>query len=205
MKRFIKSAAVFAICGLLVCGAAFADSSWKLAGTWNYSSTVPSQAVTLSGDTVYYSSSETGTIDLNMTAQSDGEYFNSYTCTYKGTNTVRSQYGTDSKDYSGGPYTQALEATKYTPGNETTFTQTIQIRGYNVNEKLVLKQVEENKLTGKVYLTLEGQTISGDVTATRNSGGSSGSGGGGCNAGATAAMLMFCVAPMVLRKKHKSK
>lgn len=165
-KLVLVFVALFCVC--VCCSSAFAaQTDWKLDGTWDYTSSIPAQQVVIDGGVVNYSSSETGIIALNM-AEIDGqEFFNSYICAGRGISTVESVYGTDSRKYGGEPYVKSLDLLPYTPGDTYSFTTQISIRGYSVTQILMLKQTAENKMEGTVALTLQGQTVTGNVVATK--------------------------------------
>ncbi len=166
MKKVVL--AVLAVCLFMFCGCAFAaQGDWKADGTWDYESVISPQSVVIDGGEVWYSATEEGIIALNM-AETDGqEFFSSYICAGRGISTVESIYGTDSRKYGGEPYVKNLDNIKYVPGDTYSFTTQISIRGYVVTQILMLKQTAENKMEGTVTLTMQGQTITGEVVATK--------------------------------------
>lgn len=167
MKK-VFSVVLAVVCMLTFCGGAFAaQSDWKADGTWDYKSVILPQSVVIDGGEVWYSASEEGIIALNM-AEIDGqEFFSSYICAGRGISTVESVYGTESRKYGGEPYIKDLNNLPYVPGDTYSFTTQISIRGYNVTQILMLKQTAENKMEGTVTLTMQGQTITGEVVATK--------------------------------------
>ena len=165
-KLVLVVVALFCVC--VCCGSAFAtQTNWKLDGTWDYKSDIPLQQAVIDGGEVWYSATEEGIIALNMTELGGQEYFSSYICAGRGVSTVKSIYGTDSRKYGGEPYVKNLDVLPYVPGDTYSFTTQISIRGYTATQILMLKQTAENKMTGTVTLTLQGQTVTGNVTATK--------------------------------------
>ena len=141
-----------------------ADSSWKLAGTWEFTSNIPEQPFTYLGAQYTYSSQESGTVVLNMTEIDGQEWTKSYIYFGHGTN----HYDGDSNEYVVGPAEQvASPSAVYIPGTPVEVNTTISIRGVAVNETISFTQTDENTLSGTVTLELGGQQITGTFSATR--------------------------------------
>ena len=189
-----KVLAAIAALLVLAASASFADSGWKLAGTWNYTLSIPS--ATVNGYPA--SLTETGTMTMHMTESGGKEYFSTYDQSWNGTLTVSSQVQT----YSGSVAGKTFNPTVYEPGTAYVTDSTQTISGNTVTAKYTLTQVEENKVTGTAVVHYGGQTASGTITATRPSSDSGDGGGGGCSAGFAAAALLALV-PLVSARKRR--
>lgn len=183
---------LFVLVSLLFVAPAFADSSWKLAGTWNYTANVPSTTLN-TGDIV--SATERGTITAIMTEKDGAEYFDSYVIQGKGTATLNGK----SYPYEYPASTVALKQDKYTPGNTIKYNDTTNINGIVAKTQYVFTQTGENTISGTITMTWNGNTATGTISATRPTGGDSG-GGGGCNAG-LAGFALLALVPMIFRRK----
>ena len=201
MKKFSFIALLGIVFSVALYGAACAaDTSWKLAGTWNYTCTIKEQDVTIQEKTFKFSGSEAGTLNVTMQdgEEANREYFKEILLNCKGTAIVDgTSYPYEVKDY-----TQNFESGQlYTPGNEISYHYRFEVNGVEYHERVKCTQIEENKITGTITLEDENsvEICKGEISATRNSSSGSSS-GGGCNAGFGALALLLAV-PMFRRKK----
>jgi|GEM_PF-3814469 len=193
MNRKVLAVLAAVLLAATACTACFADDSWKLAGTWNYTLNIPS--ATINGSPA--SLTETGVMTMHMTENGGKEYFSTYDQSWNGTLTVNGQAQT----YSGSMAGKTLNPALYNPGSAYVSSNTQTISGVTVTSKYTLTQVEENKVTGTAVLTYGGETATGTVTATRPAADGGDSGGGGCSAG-FAAIALLALVPLVLRRKQ---
>ena len=193
MNRKVLAVLAAVLLTAAACAACFADSSWKLAGAWNYTLSIPSAAI----NGYPASLTETGVMTMHMTESGDKEYFSTYDQNWNGTLTVNGQGQT----YSGSVAGKTLNPALYNPGSAYVSGNTQTISGTTVKSKYTLTQVEENKVTGTAVLTYGGETATGTITATRPSQDGGDSGGGGCSAG-FAAIALLALVPLVLRRKQ---
>jgi len=174
--------------------------NWKLAGTWDYMKTVPKQTLEIGGQTVEISAEEAGvrSVTTQSGALAGKEYFDKVSISYTATYTINGEKigpisGKDEYDKGKGDV--------YNVGDVFIFEGKGKIGEIPCLSRQESYQVEENKIIGKIYISFDnGATWKevGSAESTRSASSSS----GGCNAGATAAMLLFCAVPAILRKKH---
>jgi len=166
--------------------------TWKVAGKWNYTTTIPE--ISVPGYT--YSAKGTGTIDIRMkSGDIEGrEYFDSYDIKYKETYKFNGEEDTDEGEAKGVDFSYLGLSGLYNIGARVN----IEYQEELCKMRIECYQVDENKMEGIIYIIIEGQDPMKARTfeATRDTGSSS-----GCNAGATAAMLIFCAVPMIFRRK----
>jgi len=168
--------------------------TWKLVGKWNYTSKINGTCPTI-GDV---SAIETGTMDMKMKSGdiAGKEYFDTLDVKYKATYNIGGTEETKEDEVKGIDISQAG---LYNVGGLIYNEYKNTYGKVEHTQRIEFYQVEENKMTGKVYMIIGDQkTEIGTFEATRNT--DSGS-SGGCNAGATAAMLLFCAVPMLFRRK----
>lgn len=163
-KSFFFAVVLALVCCFGICGQCSAAPNWKVAGTWEFTSNIPEQAINVFGQDYTYSSKESGTVVINMTEDATGtEYGGSYIYFSYGTNHLNG----DSNEYVIGPEETAITPNPYVPGAPVTFIASIPIRGQLVTEELTFTQDAENHLTGTVTLTLAGQQVTGTFSAKR--------------------------------------
>ncbi len=180
-----------------------AISDWKLAGKWDYQVEFEEQRIAIDEETtITYSSSESGTMQLDMTETKSGvECFNNYTYSGKGVHHIDG----NSEDYTVEPLTKELRNIKYSSGHQFNLDAgDITIGGFPTKKSFVLTQNEANKMEGTVELRIEGvqmPAIRGKLTATRRDiPQPKSSGSGGCNAG-FGALALLALAGLVWRKR----
>lgn len=195
MKRKIIwiLAAMLVLAASSVCFAA--DNTWKLAGTWNYTLTVPEKLI--GGHTI--SLTESGTITMHMREDAGVEYFSTFDLFGKGTLTVDGE----EVPYDGkrqGESLKGLTGTEYIPGQECYIDDTQTVYGETLYIKYTLRQTGENTATGTARVDYGSESVVGTIEATRPT--PSNGGGGGCSTGfASAALLLF--APLFAVAKRR--
>ena len=175
---------------------AFADSSWKLGGTWNYS-IVDKGNAKING--VPAKLTESGTINVRtVTQDSSIESITGYAINCKANISIPSTGF--SYDFTNN-FNTDIDPVLYIPGKPVRFYFYSTINGYSVRETLEFTQtgVDSIKGTYDIYLSATGETNTFDITATRNSGGD---GGGGCNAGFAGLALLLAALTFATRKKE---
>ena len=187
-----KSFVFAALLILAIASVCFADNSWKLGGTWNYSLNIPSAFI----NGYPASLTENGTITMHMTESGGTEYFSTLDQSWNGTLTVNGQ----KTDYNGSEPNLALTNTAYIPGESYIYTNTQIIDGIRVTARYTLRQTEENTVTGTALIKYNGETAEGTITATRPSSGDGG-GGSGCNSAAFGFAALLLLVPLILTGK----
>ncbi|MDO5563476.1 MAG: Synerg-CTERM sorting domain-containing protein [Synergistaceae bacterium] len=188
-----KLALALVVVFLLMAAPLYADSTWKLAGTWNYNLNI---AGTIDGSDA--SLKEAGQIILRMTESGGVEYFSDYDITSKGNLTIGSAY---SYGYSYDNKNLTINPIAYVPGASFSTEYDTRIDGNLVHFRLTIRQTAENSISGTATVTHNGTSYTGPISATRPTGGDGGS-GGGCNAGYAGLMLMGILPLFFYRRKQ---